>query len=137
MNVVPAHNFGLIGCSSPSTIDHATPISATLPGEFEDFPEKNCDLKHTVEQWALQGSKPCGVYFVSEGGESPDASNLLRLESYFLELFPEQSGMPVIHMPLMLGTAGCLEAFTYILENGSLRPVPLVLKEDGQGSQKS
>jgi len=127
---------GLIGCCEPSTIDHAMPLSTTGMAEFGDFPQQDCDLQHMAAKWHSADVKPCGTFFKSERNKAPAAATLHRHETAVKKAFPELAQAPLIHLSLMLNTAGCLEAFAYAVDGDSVSQIPLLLKEDGQSSRK-
>jgi len=92
---------------------------------------KNCDLQHIADEWRDADISISGTYFTGTG-EVPDISELKKFENALTEKLPTLSSTPFTHLVLMLNTAGCLEAFAYRIDNGSLLPITLVLEEDGQ-----
>jgi len=134
MDAGSGYFFGLIGRTHSSTIDHATPLAQSESGEFVEILSHNRDLKHTIENWLNAGIEPCGIYFISGSDEIPASRGMRQNEKDFTNCFPHSPETPVIHMPLMLNTAGCLEAFAFILDGDTARSVPLLLEEDGQES---
>ena len=115
-----------------SSITHAAPqvVFGTAKSAVQHLCE--CDLKHTLEKWHQQAIEPCGIYFSTGNGNMPEFGELKLLQEELQKSVPIFTGKPVILMPLMLNTAGCLEAFTYILAKESFISIPLLLAEDGQ-----
>ena len=132
LDAEPKRCLGLIGQKSGSTINHAASLPNIGTGKCADEVFKNSDLQHTLEKWSMQGITPCGIFLTTENGEIPDRSEIETLEGSLKKSIPELAKKPIIYMPLMLNTAGCLEAFAYLLSQGFLNPIPLILEEDGQ-----
>lgn len=136
MDALPTQCFGLIGRKALETKDctiaHAAPQAAfgMTKSAAQYFSE--CDLKHTVENWQKQAIEPCGIYFSTESGNMPGLNELKPMQNELQKWVPAFAGKPMILMPLMLNTAGCLEAFTYIISDETLLSIPLLLAEDGQ-----
>lgn len=127
--------IGVIGRKNELTINHAVPITDAGREECADHPSKNSDLRHTLEAWKREKIVPCGIYFTVENDEIPDQSEFERLKAGLEEAVPELAGSMVILMPLMLNTAGCLEAFAYSFHRNSPISIPLTLEEDGQSTK--
>jgi len=136
MDAQPARCFGLIGRKpleqNSLTITHASPqaVFGTAKSDAQHF--SDCDLQHTLERWQQQVIEPCGIYFSTENGTMPELAELKAMEIELQKKVPACTGKALILMPLMLNTAGCLEAFTYVINEKTLRSVPLLLAEDGQ-----
>ncbi len=136
MDTQPARCFGLIG-RKPSalrdlTITHATPQAVFGTTKSAARQLADCDMQHTLEDWQQQAIELCGIYFSTENGIMPEPGVLTAMENELRKKAPACSEKNLILMSLMLNTAGCLEAFTYILKDETLIPVPLLLAEDGQ-----
>ena len=132
LDAEPKRCFGLIGQKNGSIINHAASLPDIGTGEFANGIFKNSDLQHILKKWTTQEITPCGIFFTTENGEIPDRSEMEKLGKSLIKSIPEFVEKPVIYMPLMLNTAGCLEAFAYLISNDSLNAVPLILEEDGQ-----
>lgn len=132
LDAEPKRCFGLIGQKSTSIIDHAASLPDIGTGKFANLIFKNSDLQHTLKEWAKQEITPCGIFFTTENGEIPDYSDMKNLDDSLKKSMPDFIRKPVIYIPLMLNTAGCLEAFAYLIGKDSLTAVPLILEEDGQ-----
>lgn len=136
MDAEPGQCFGLIGRKTiePNgpTITHAAPQVGfgTTKSAVQHLCE--CDLKHTLEKWQQQAIEPCGIFFSTKNGNMPELNELKSMEDILQKKIPTCADKAWILMPLMLNTAGCLEAFTYILAKESLISIPLLLVEDGQ-----
>lgn len=128
----PKRCFGLIGQKSASTISHSASLPDIGTEECANEIFNNSDLQHTLEKWSAQGITPCGIFLTTENGAIPDYSDIEALEESIKKSIPELSDNPIIYMPLMLNTAGCLEAFAYSIDKNSLTAIPLMLEEDGQ-----
>ncbi len=132
--------FGLIGLKplsdNDSTIRHATPISTSGTGNTALPHIENSDIQHTVQRWHDEGVEVCGCYFTTRLGKIPELKDLKPLDSVLREPLARLSSIPQrnspIYMPLLLGTAGCLEAFACKIDGDNLCSVPLLLVEDGQ-----
>jgi hypothetical protein len=114
------------------TVVHASPqaVFGTADSAAQYF--SDCDLQHTLDSWQQQAIEPCGIYFSTENGTMPELAELKTMENALQEKVPACTGKVLILMPLMLNTAGCLEAFTYVINDETLLSVPLLLAEDGQ-----
>lgn len=136
MDALPARCFGLIGRETLGkngfTIARAASQAAfgTTKSAAQHICE--CDLQHTVANWQQQGIEPCGIFFSAEGGNLPELDELKSMQHELQKKIPSSAGDACILMPLMLNTAGCLEAFSYIIAEESLLSLPLLLAEDGQ-----
>jgi len=140
IDALPARCFGLIGQESGRkaeghksfTITHTSPQAAFGAAKSAAQHLINCDLQHTLESWQQQSILPCGIYFSTENGKLPEVEALQSIEREFLKKVPACAESAPVLMPLMLNTAGCLEAFAYLMEGKTLQSVPLLLAEDGQ-----
>jgi len=140
IDALPAHCFGLIGQEMDRktlghksfTVTHTSPQAAFGTAKSASQHLINCDLQHTIENWQQQAITPCGIYFSTENGTIPEIEELKSIEREFLKQFPATAESTPLLIPLMLNTAGCLEAFAYLIEGETLRSVPLLLVEDGQ-----
>jgi len=128
----PAQCIGIIGKKNSLTINQAAPIHYAEGEKCADRIHKNSDLQHILELWKTEGIMPCGIFFTVESGEITDQAELEKLDAEFRKAAPHSTGDAPILMPLMLNTAGCLEAFAYHIDRNSLIPIPLTLEEDGQ-----
>jgi hypothetical protein len=132
LDAEPMRCFGLIGRKNESTISHTAPLAIMGIQQSAAHVLKNCDLQHILERWDKQSVVPCGLYFTTENGELPQIKELESYEKALTSASASLPGSALIHMPLMLNTAGCLEAFTYQLHENALVSIPLTLEEDGQ-----
>lgn len=128
----PASCIGVIGCKNGLTINQAVPITDAGEEECAVHLYKNSDLQHTLKAWKREEIMPCGIFFTVENGETADQAELERLKAEFKKAVPELADSRIILMPLMLDTAGCLEAFAYCLHRNVPISIPLMLEEDGQ-----
>jgi len=124
--------FGLIGRQNGLTINHATTLPVNGMAQSVEQMFESCDLQHTLAAWSEQAITPCGIFFATENGEIPAPDELKRVEAALAKRAPAFAAIPLIHMPLLLNTAGCLEAFAYQIRADSLVSIPLLLEEDGQ-----
>ncbi len=127
----PKQCCGLIG-QHESTISHAVLLPDIKLVHSAKHIFQNSDLQHTLKHWKEQGVTPCGIFFTTVNGKVPAYSELKKSENFFKKTMAEFTEKPFIHMPLMLNTAGCLEAFSYRLGKDALLSIPLILEEDGQ-----
>ncbi|MDX8403935.1 MAG: hypothetical protein R8K54_05960 [Mariprofundaceae bacterium] len=132
LDAKPKRCFGLIGQKSASTISHAASLPDVGTEKYANEILKNRDLQHILEKWTAQKIRPCGIFFTTENGKVPDYADMKKLEDSLKKSIPEFIGKPIIYLPLMLNTAGCLETFAYLIGKGSLVSTPLILEEDGQ-----
>ena len=140
IDALPAHCFGLIGQETGRktlghnsfTVTHTSPQATFGTAKSAAQHLINCDLRHTLENWQQQSILPCGIYFATENGTIPEIEELQSIEREFLKRVSVSAESSPLLMPLMLNTAGCLEAFAYRVEGKTLRSVPLLLVEDGQ-----
>ncbi|MES0372309.1 MAG: hypothetical protein ABUK11_08525, partial [Mariprofundaceae bacterium] len=109
LDAEPKRCIGLIGHKNSSTITHTASLPEIGTGECANEIFKNSDLQHTLEKWTADQITPCGIFFTCKNGEIPDYSAIAALEKSLLNSIPELTKSPVIYMPLMLNTAGCLE----------------------------
>ncbi|MDT8376012.1 MAG: hypothetical protein RQ867_04645 [Mariprofundaceae bacterium] len=93
---------------------------------------ESCDLRHIAEQWRKSGITQFGTFFTATDEAVPAVSELEQFEAVLKRDIPELPDMPIIHLALMLNTAGCLEAFAYQIHQGLPVAVALILEEDGQ-----
>ena len=132
----PATCFGLIGQNTKgengSVITHSSPLGLFRTPEDAAGLLANSDLQHTLKEWSTQGITPCGIYFSTPKGILPGLNELQSLQNRACELLSSDSESRFILIPLLLNTAGCLEAFAYHIHNESLLSIPLQLAEDGQ-----
>jgi len=132
--------FGLIGrktlSHNGSTILYAAPIATSGADNFAVSLLENSDIKHTTQRWQQKEIDVCGSYFTTEKGQVPEIEKLISLEQNLKAALTNHLSEPpassLIHMPLLLGTAGCLEAFAYQIKSDQLCSIPLLLAEDGQ-----
>jgi hypothetical protein len=123
---------GLIGRKESIVINRAAPLPVIGSSQSAVKHFSICDLKHTGQNWLEQAISPCGIFFSTDDGTIPSLEDLKLLENGFIETIPSYEKGPVILMPLLLNTAGCLEIFAYQILNETLLPIPLLLEEDGQ-----
>jgi len=133
LDAEPKRCFGLIGHQkSASTISHAASLPDIGTEKYANAILKNRDLQHILKKWTAQEIRPCGIFFTTENGTLPDNADIKKLEDSLKKSIPEFIGKPIIYLPLMLNTAGCLEAFAYLIGKDSFVSTALILEEDGQ-----
>jgi len=136
--------LGLIGRKplphNDSAICYAVPITTSGASNFASTPIENSDIQHTMQLWHQEEVQVCGSYFTTESGLAPDSAQFDQLlifldqtlQTVLANHYSKPPISPLIHLPLLLGTAGCLEAFAYQITGEKPCPVPLLLAEDGQ-----
>lgn len=136
MEADPASCFGLIGRNTKGekgcTITHSSPFGLFRTPEDAAGLLANSDLQHMLKNWSTEGIAPCGIYFSTQNGIMPELSELQSLQNSVTTLVPIDADSCFILLPLLLNTAGCLEAFAYQIHDESLLSIPLQLAEDGQ-----
>jgi len=132
----PACCFGLIGRNlleqNGFTIVHASPHAAFGMAKSAAQHLADCDLQHMLDNLQQQAIEPCGIYFSTKNGSMPALAELKAMKSDLQKIAPACTEKALILMPLMLNTAGCLEAFTYVIDDETVLSIPLLLAEDGQ-----